>query len=81
MKKILAVLLLAAAASSLHAQVKWHSADNLPLIGKAVDDASTTGRYQRIPDSLLNTVRGVLSPDLAVTLPVWLCVLRRRQAA
>ena len=58
MKKILAVLLLAAAASSLHAQVKWHSADNLPLIGKAVDDASTTGRYQRIPDSLLNTVRG-----------------------
>lgn len=39
------------------ADIRWHSADSLPLLGKAVDDASTSNRYQRIPDSLLQTVR------------------------
>ena len=58
MKKIFSTLLIAAAVLSASAQVRWHSADNLPLIGKAVDDASTSKRYQRIPDSLLNKIRG-----------------------
>ncbi|MDE6368785.1 MAG: SGNH/GDSL hydrolase family protein, partial [Muribaculaceae bacterium] len=59
MKKILSILLIAAATLPItaSAQTKWHSADGLPLIGKAVDDASTSNRYQRIPDSLLHTVR------------------------
>lgn len=59
MKKIFASLLLAACAlSSQAADIRWHSADSLPLLGKAVDDAVTSMRYQRIPDSLLQTVRG-----------------------
>lgn len=58
MKRIILSLFVAAVALSSAAQVKWHSTDNLPLIGKAVDDASTSTRYQRIPDSLLNVVRG-----------------------
>lgn len=37
--------------------LKWHSADSLPLLGKAVDDASTTYRYQRLPDSLKHIVK------------------------
>ena len=59
MKKIISSLIIAAAVLSANAagQIKWHSADSLPLIGKAVDDASTSNRYQRIPDSLLHTVR------------------------
>lgn len=62
MKKIFSALLIAAVSLSAAAQVKWHSTDNLPLIGKAVDHASTSNRYQRIPDSLLSTVRnGALS--------------------
>ncbi len=62
MKKIFSAILIAAAAFSAAAQVEWHSTDNLPLLGKAVDDASTSKRYQRIPDSLLQTVRnGALS--------------------
>ncbi|MDE6240397.1 MAG: hydrolase, partial [Muribaculaceae bacterium] len=59
MKKIISSLIIAVAVLSANAagQIKWHSADSLPLIGKAVDDASTSNRYQRIPDSLLHTVR------------------------
>ena len=43
MKKIISSLIIAAAVLSANAagQIKWHSADSLPLIGKAVDDAST----------------------------------------
>jgi len=59
MKKLISSLLIAAVAlGASAADIRWHSTDNLPLLGKAVDDASTSGRYQRIPDSLLNTVRG-----------------------
>lgn len=59
MKKIITSLLIAAAAvvAASGAEIRWHSADSLPLLGKAVDDASTSWRYQRIPDSLLQTVR------------------------
>lgn len=39
------------------ADVVWHSADSLPLLGKCVDDASTSLRYQRIPDSLESQVK------------------------
>lgn len=61
MKKLFfASMLLAASltASAADDNIRWHSADQLPLIGKCVDDASTSMRYQRIPDSLLNVVRG-----------------------
>ncbi len=59
MKKILTLLLIAVASMTATADdIRWHSADKLPLLGKAVDDASTSSRYQRIPDSLLQTVRG-----------------------
>ena len=53
---------MAAAALTAAAQdMTWHPVDNLPLLGKAVDDASTTLRYQRLPDSLQNKVK---RPDL-----------------
>ena len=39
------------------AAVKWVSADSLPLLGKCVDDASTSFRYQRLPDSLEHKVK------------------------
>lgn len=39
------------------AQIVWHSADTLPLLGKAVDPASTAVRYQRLPDSLESQVK------------------------
>lgn len=61
MKKIIIPVLtaVAVALSAFGADpVEWHSTDDLPLLGKAVDDASTSNRYQRIPDSLLQTVRG-----------------------
>ncbi len=63
MKRILSVIILAGAVLGAAAdELKWHSAEELPLIGKAVDDACTSHRYQRIPDSLLQTVRnGALS--------------------
>lgn len=59
MKRILSSLIIASSVllASAADDVSWHSADALPLLGKAVDDACTSGRYQRIPDSLLNTVR------------------------
>ncbi len=33
----------------------WFTADSLPLLGKCVDPASTSLRYQRLPDSLEHT--------------------------
>lgn len=58
MKKFISSLLVAAAAlSASAADIRWHSTDNLPLLGKAVDDNCTSNRYQRIPDSLLQVVR------------------------
>ena len=39
------------------ASVKWHSSDSLPLLGKCVDDASTSERFQRLPDSLEHKVK------------------------
>lgn len=46
------------ALSAFSRDIVWHSADSLPLLGKAVDNSATTERYQRIPDSLLFKVRG-----------------------
>ncbi len=58
MKKIFAIALAAVAAISMHAgDVKWFSADSLPLIGKGVDDACTSYRYQRVPDSIESKVK------------------------
>lgn len=39
------------------ADLRWHAADTLPLLGKAVDDACTATRYQRLPDSLEQKVK------------------------
>ncbi len=58
MKQTITALLVAAATALSATSVTWHPTDNLPLLGKAVDDSSTSNRYQRIPDSLLHTVRG-----------------------
>lgn len=58
MKKILTALLAVAATMTATAtDLKWHSADSLPLIGKAIDDASAAKRYQRLPDSLATKVK------------------------
>lgn len=62
MKKIFASLLLAACAFFANAQdMTWHPVDNLPLLGKAIDDNAAAARYQRLPDSLKNKVK---RPDL-----------------
>lgn len=52
---ILSSLFIAASASA--GDIKWHSSDSLPLLGKCVDDASTSLRYQRLPDSLEHKVK------------------------
>lgn len=58
MKKLIALTLAATAAVSVYAgDTKWYSADSLPLIGKAVDDACTSFRYQRVPDSIESKVK------------------------
>ncbi len=62
MKKILLSFIIGAAASVAAAQpMTWHPVDQMPLLGKAVDDSSTAIRYQRIPDSLETKVK---RPDL-----------------
>lgn len=45
------------ASAAVPASVKWHSSDSLPLLGKCVDDASTSERFQRLPDSLQHKVK------------------------
>ncbi len=59
MNRLLPLLLLAIASICPAAArgIQWHSADSLPLLGKAVDDASTATRYQRLPDSLEHKVK------------------------
>ena len=58
MKKIILTLIIGATSLIGGAQeMTWHSAENLPLIGKAVDDASTSRRYYRVPDSLQSKVK------------------------
>lgn len=58
MKKIILSFIVAASSLAVSAQdMIWHPADKLPLLGKAVDDASTLCRYQRIPDSLESKVK------------------------
>lgn len=59
MKKLLSIILLCVAALSASASdsTKWHSADALPLYGKAIDDNASARRYQRLPDSLANKVK------------------------
>ena len=49
--------LLVAGGSATAKGGRWHSADSLPLLGKAVDDSSTATRYQRLPDSLEHKVK------------------------
>lgn len=63
MKHLIFTLLAASmtAIGSIAVDIKWHSADNLPLLGKGIDDASTVNRYQRLPDSLESKVS---RPDL-----------------
>ena len=53
----LTYILLLTWAGSASAQIRWHSADTLPLLGKAADQSSTTLRYQRLPDSLEHQVK------------------------
>lgn len=58
MKKIILSLIIGATSLIGSAQeMTWHSAENLPLIGKAVDDATTSRRYYRVPDSLEGKVK------------------------
>ena len=57
MKRFVSSLLIAAACLSASAEIIWHSADTLPLLGKAIDDASAAKRYQRLPDSLESKVK------------------------
>ncbi|MBD5366827.1 MAG: hydrolase [Bacteroides sp.] len=58
MKRLLtSFAVIALTVSAAVAGVKWHSADTLPLLGKCVDHASTSLRYQRIPDSLQSQVK------------------------
>ena len=58
MKRLLtSFAVIAMTVSAAVAGVKWHSADTLPLLGKCVDHASTSLRYQRIPDSLESQVK------------------------
>ena len=59
MNRLLPLLLLAltSIAPAGARGIRWHSADSLPLLGKAVDDASTASRFQRLPDSLEHKVK------------------------
>lgn len=59
MKKLFYSLLILASAftASAEAPLKWHSAEALPLFGKAIDDNASVRRYQRLPDSLANQVK------------------------
>ncbi|MBD5214036.1 MAG: hydrolase [Bacteroidales bacterium] len=58
MNRLLSLLLITLSAMAASAgSIKWHSADSLPLLGKAVDDASTSSRFQRLPDSLEHKVK------------------------
>lgn len=57
-RTLFVALLLTAGSNALFSQtLKWHSSDSLPLLGKAVDDASTGYRFQRLPDSLKQIVK------------------------
>lgn len=59
MKRIFSLLVIASCMvlSGTAGDIKWHAADSLPLLGKGVDPASTTNRYQRLPDSLKTKVK------------------------
>ncbi len=61
MNRIGTLLAAALTSATLSAGTRWVSADSLPLLGKCVDHASTSLRYQRIPDSLESKVK---RPDL-----------------
>ena len=57
MKKLLFAFFTTLSLSLPAQETIWHSADNLPLLGKAIDDSSAALRYQRLPDSLQNIVK------------------------
>lgn len=62
MKKLFISLFIAASAISANAEgMTWHPVDNLPLLGKAIDDEASARRFQRLPDSLQQKVK---RPDL-----------------
>lgn len=44
-------------ALSSSAEIVWHNADTLPLLGKGIDPECTANRYQRLPDSLQSKVK------------------------
>ncbi len=62
MKRLCTLLTVALTVISVSAGTRWVSADSLPLLGKCVDPASTSFRYQRLPDSLESRVK---RPDLS----------------
>ncbi len=57
MKRLLSIVTVLAVCISAGAEIVWHATDSLPLLGKCVDDASTSLRYQRLPDSLEHKVK------------------------
>ncbi|MBD5425620.1 MAG: hydrolase [Bacteroides sp.] len=54
---LISLTIIFAWAISARGEVVWHSSDSLPLLGKCVDDASTSVRFQRLPDSLQHKVK------------------------
>lgn len=56
-KLIISTVIAALTLVTAHADIVWHSSDSLPLLGKCVDDTSTSLRYQRLPDSLQSKVK------------------------
>ncbi|MCM1532976.1 MAG: SGNH/GDSL hydrolase family protein [Ruminococcus flavefaciens] len=54
---LIAAILMSAASMWAGAGITWHASDSLPLLGKCVDNNSTSLRYQRLPDSLQNIVK------------------------
>ncbi|MCM1450345.1 MAG: SGNH/GDSL hydrolase family protein [Clostridiales bacterium] len=58
MKKILSLAIaLSSILASQAADIKWHSADSLPLLGKGIEMSAAANRYQRLPDSLKTKVK------------------------
>ena len=54
---LISLTIIFAWAISASGEVVWHSSDSLPLLGKCVDDASSSVRFQRLPDSLQHKVK------------------------
>lgn len=58
MKKIFFALVVALVGLGAAAgDTKWYAGENMPLLGKGIDPATTVNRYQRLPDSMKTVVR------------------------